>query len=214
MIQEQFSPQAPVRLDAAAVPNPFKVDGGSNGEVCPLQPLLVRPRNVDVIFAVDASADREDNFTNGTDLITAAQRAARFGNQYPFPKVPSSPNTFVNQGLTSRPTFFGCDEPDVPLVVYLANGAPSAKRRALGLPGITNTSTGQTSYTPEQAQTFMNEAFAIATQGLGGNSTSPGAQFSTCLACALVDRVRDRQRIPRQGLCSTCMENYCWDGKE
>ncbi|KAF8966683.1 hypothetical protein BDZ97DRAFT_625141, partial [Flammula alnicola] len=68
--------------------------GGSNGEVCPLQPLLARARGVDTIFAIDAPADRMDSFSNGTDLITTASRAARFGGLYPFPKVPSSPDTF------------------------------------------------------------------------------------------------------------------------
>ncbi|KAF8153380.1 lysophospholipase [Crassisporium funariophilum] len=231
LIQAEFPGQAPVRMDAAAVPNPFKginpgafssssesfvalVDGGSNGEVCPLQPLIVRARGVDTIIAIDAPADRPDSFSNGSDLINTASRAARFGSLYPFPKVPSSPDTFVNQGLTSRPTFFGCDEPNVPLVIYIANGAPSAQRRALGLPGITNVPTGITAYSPELAQSFMDEAFAIATQGLGNNVTVPGAQWSTCLACALVDRSRDRRRIAREGLCSTCFANFCWDGKE
>lgn len=65
-----------------------------------------------------------------------------------------------------------------------------------------------------QAQAFMDESFAIATQGLGNNSTDPGAQWSTCLACALVDRTRSRQGIAREGLCATCFTNFCWDGKE
>jgi lysophospholipase len=30
------------------------VDGGEDGEVIPLQPLLVKARGVDVIFAIDA----------------------------------------------------------------------------------------------------------------------------------------------------------------
>jgi len=65
-----------------------------------------------------------------------------------------------------------------------------------------------------QAQSFMDEAFAIATQGLGTNSTDPGAQWSTCLACALVDRARSRRQIRREGVCATCFQNFCWDGRE
>lgn len=30
------------------------VDGGSNGEVAPLQPLIVKARGVDTIFAIDS----------------------------------------------------------------------------------------------------------------------------------------------------------------
>ncbi|PPQ76329.1 hypothetical protein CVT26_008876 [Gymnopilus dilepis] len=192
LIQDQFPNQAPDSFSSSNESFVALVDGGSNGEVCPLQPLIVRARRVDTIFAIDA---------------TTASRAARFGGLYPFPKVPSSPDTFVNQNLTSRPTFFGCNEPDVPLVIYLANGAPSAKRRALGLPGITNISTSVTTYSSELAQSFMDEAFAIATQGLGNDKSSPGEEWSTCLACALVDRARSRRHIPRQGLPEAAMLN-------
>jgi lysophospholipase len=64
-------PQPGVELDTAQIPNPFLgvanttfiasnqeilnlIDGGENGEEVPLQPLLVKARGVDVIFAIDA----------------------------------------------------------------------------------------------------------------------------------------------------------------
>lgn len=66
-------PQSNVRLDVALYPNPFitdtvaggkfidkkenllqLVDGAFNGEQLPLQPLLVKAREVDVILAIDA----------------------------------------------------------------------------------------------------------------------------------------------------------------
>ncbi len=64
-------PQSNLELDAGLVPNPFMgmapktfidsnqtllamVDGGEDGEVDPLQPLLVKARGVDVILAIDA----------------------------------------------------------------------------------------------------------------------------------------------------------------
>ncbi|KAF8954226.1 acyl transferase/acyl hydrolase/lysophospholipase [Flammula alnicola] len=137
-----FTPEGPILQHQSRGLQRFEesfvalVDGGSNGEVCPLQPLLVRARGVDTIFAIDAPADLV--LVVIVNVLDHSEPRRRFGGLYPFPKVPSSPDTFVNQGLTSRPTFFGCDEPSVPLVIYLANGAPSAKRRALGLPGITN----------------------------------------------------------------------------
>lgn len=68
-----FVPQPGVQLDVAQFPNPFRspklgggafidsqedylgiVDGGLDGQVIPLQPLLVKARGVDVIFAIDA----------------------------------------------------------------------------------------------------------------------------------------------------------------
>jgi len=63
-------PQPGVELDVARYPNPFIgtndsfidsaqtvlsfVDGGEDGQVIPLQPLLVKAREVDVILALDA----------------------------------------------------------------------------------------------------------------------------------------------------------------
>ena len=64
-------PEPGLRLDSAAVPNPFYgvssstfpdsdqtilnlVDGGLDGEVTPYQPLLVKARGVDTILAIDA----------------------------------------------------------------------------------------------------------------------------------------------------------------
>ena len=64
-------PSHGIALDAAALPNPFYgvapdtfidsnqtllalVDGGDDGEVSPLQPMLVKSRGVDVLFVIDA----------------------------------------------------------------------------------------------------------------------------------------------------------------
>jgi lysophospholipase len=64
-------PQPGVELDVVRYPNPFfgvakhtfidssqtvlsMVDGGEDGEVIPIQPLLVKAREVDVIIAIDA----------------------------------------------------------------------------------------------------------------------------------------------------------------
>jgi len=64
-------PQPGVELDVSRYPNPFfgvangtfvdssqpvltMVDGGEDGQVIPLQPLLVKARGVDVIIAIDA----------------------------------------------------------------------------------------------------------------------------------------------------------------
>ncbi|KAH9476207.1 Lysophospholipase 3 [Psilocybe cubensis] len=239
VINATFPSPVSVRLDSAALPNPFKgvnprtypsssesylslVDGGSNGEVLPLQPLIMRSRGVDVIYAVDAPADLPNSYTNGSDIVNTAARAKRFssGKLYPFPRVPASPQTFIDKGLTLRPTIFGCLPEDerngAPIVVYVANGGASAEKRAKGEAGLTGTPTVQTTYSKEMAQAFMDESFAIATQGLGLNSTSvaPGQQWSTCLACAVVDRARARRGERRQGVCAECFNNYCWDGRE
>lgn len=64
-------PESSIELDAALWPNPFYgvapqtfissnqryltlVDGGEDGEVIPIQPLLVKARGLDTILAIDA----------------------------------------------------------------------------------------------------------------------------------------------------------------
>lgn len=64
-------PESGIELDVASWPNPFYgvapetfissnqtdlslVDGGEDGEVIPLQPLLVKARGIDTILAIDA----------------------------------------------------------------------------------------------------------------------------------------------------------------
>lgn len=67
----EMLPESGIEIDAAIWPNPFYgvapntfiasnqvdlslVDGGEDGEVIPIQPLLVKARGVDVILAIDA----------------------------------------------------------------------------------------------------------------------------------------------------------------
>ena len=64
-------PQPGVELDVSRYPNPFfgvanttfidssqtvlsMVDGGEDGQIIPIQPLLVKARNMDVIIAIDS----------------------------------------------------------------------------------------------------------------------------------------------------------------
>ncbi|KAJ7711530.1 hypothetical protein B0H14DRAFT_2645710 [Mycena olivaceomarginata] len=73
-----------VRLDGAIVPNALHgragfpeaheklltlADGGLDGANIPLQPLLVKARGIQAIIAHDATADKEDNFADGTAMI-------------------------------------------------------------------------------------------------------------------------------------------------
>ena len=46
------------------------VDGGEDGEVIPIQHLLVQAREVDIIFAIDATSD-ENNYAAGSSLIVS-----------------------------------------------------------------------------------------------------------------------------------------------
>ncbi|TDL15101.1 lysophospholipase [Rickenella mellea] len=232
LINATFPPTPGTELDATMYPNPFRnvgkrfidsdqdflrlVDGGEDGEVIPIQPLLVKPRGVDVILAIDASADLDDNFTAGGSLVAAQARASLFPGVYSFPPVPTSINTFVSQRLSSRPTFFGCDINDprsdspAPLIIYLANGAPPP-----GQPALTNTSSFQLSYAAPQLQSMLDQTFAIATEGIVNGTTGEKDQaWPACLACAVVDRSRERSNVRRSGVCKDCFARYCWNGIE
>ncbi|TDL15109.1 hypothetical protein BD410DRAFT_796692 [Rickenella mellea] len=244
-------PLSTVELDAAYYPNPFfgfknntfrdsdesfiRISNrGSDGEVIPLQPLLVKPRGVDVILAVDAS-NGNGGFATGSALIAAQNQARLFPSSYSFPPIPSTTEAFIAQGLVNRPTFFGCDSTHTinsttthtntpPLIIYIANGGPPP-----GEPALTNTPNLQLQYEPEQIQGMLDQVFTIATQGISPSLSSStnstkrhnnhpigykDPEWAACLACAIVDRARARSGVQRSGVCVGCMERYCWNGSE
>ena len=140
-------------------------------------------------------------------------RVKLFNTTYSFPSVPTNESTFLAQGLTTRPTFFGCNTAstsDAPLVIYIANGGPP-----LGETAATNTSTGQTQYPLAQVQTMLYAAFDMATQGIPSVNSKTSAEskdplWPACLACTVVDRSRRNLGLARSGVCTSCMKKYCW----
>ncbi|KDQ53831.1 hypothetical protein JAAARDRAFT_196951 [Jaapia argillacea MUCL 33604] len=218
-------PQPEVSMDVAYYPNPFQgvkagefidageaylrlTDGGNDGEVIPLQPLLVKARGIDVIIAVDANGDTTEGWSEGTSMVNAQTRANMYPSDYPFPMVPTNTSTFVSEGLNLHPTFFGCDNASTPLIIYIADGGP-----APGYPAVTNT-TGDT-FNETFAQAVLAQTFILATQGYPANtSESKDPEYPACLACAVVDRTRAREGIERSGVCSSCFARYCWNGTQ
>ncbi|KAJ7895004.1 lysophospholipase catalytic domain-containing protein [Mycena olivaceomarginata] len=242
LLNATYPQPATLRLDTSNFPNPFHgvapgtfadsgetvlamVDGGEDGQITPLQPMLVRDRAVDVLIAIDGINDTPDNFAGGVLLIATPhenlpQRALR-----PFPAVPTSLAAFAAANLTIRPTFFGCTPSPSPfagsntgtdpgpLLVYIANGAPPRN----GAPALTNTTMGQSIYTPDEIQGMLKQTFDIATQGaiieIDGKLVDEDPEWGACLACAVVDRVRERVGgVARSGVCETCFARYCWEG--
>ncbi|CAL1698537.1 unnamed protein product [Somion occarium] len=220
--------QPGIELDAGALPNPFfghakemfpdsdekflrLIDGGEGGEVTPYQPLLVKARGVDTIFAMDSQADNEISFTDGLSVIASQQRASLFSSAYSFPRVPTSVETFKSEGLTKHATFFGCDTTtsDAPVIIYSANGAPP-----LGQPPVTNLSGIETVFPPDQARAIFDQSFDIATQGIPitnvHGEVEKDPEWPICLACAVTDRMRLKAKAERSGICATCMARYCW----
>ncbi|BDD64010.1 Lysophospholipase 1 [Monascus purpureus] len=182
-----------------------QVDGGEDNQNIPLQPLIQPERHVDVIFAVDSSADTEHSWPNGSSLVTTYERslnATGIGNHTAFPAVPDV-NTFINLGLNSRPTFFGCNSSNTsspaPLIVYLPNH-----------PYVTdsNTSTFQLSYTDSQRDDIILNGYNVVTMG---NSTLD-ANWSTCVGCAVLSRSFERTNTNVPDVCNKCFNTYCWNG--
>ncbi|KAK1955821.1 lysophospholipase [Colletotrichum sublineola] len=184
------------------------VDGGEDLQNIPLHPLIQPIRAVDVIFAVDSSADTNFNWPNGTALRATYDRVAEpIANGTLFPPVPDA-NTFINLGLNRRPAFFGCDASNFtlrsgqrvpPLIVYLPN-APYVAH--------SNVSTFDPSYSLEQRNAIIQNGYDSATQG---NATLD-AEWPVCVACAVLSRSmgRDRQSVP--AACDACFQRYCWNG--
>jgi lysophospholipase len=191
------------------------VDGGEDLQNIPLNPVIQPVRQVDVIFAVDSSADTieaddpSQNWPNGTALVATYQRAnTPIMNSTSFPYIPGQ-DTFVALGLNNRPTFFGCNSKNVtkgnnipPLIVYLPNS-----------PYVfwSNTSTfDKLSYTLGERAGMIENGYDVVTQG---NSTREGASnWPTCVGCAVLSRSLERNGQAVPDVCKQCFQQYCWNG--
>ncbi|KAJ6260505.1 Lysophospholipase [Drechslerella dactyloides] len=185
------------------------VDGGEDLQNIPLQPLIHPARAVDVVFAVDSSADTPApgaNWPNGTAMVATYERSLDgIANGTTFPPVPDE-NTFINLGLNTRPTFFGCDVKNFsssahipPLVVYVPNAPYIA---------FSNVSTFTFSYNISQRNAIIDNGYLVATRG---NSTQD-EQWPTCVGCAIMSRVWSRNNDKVPDVCNQCFKRYCWDG--
>ncbi|ORY57151.1 lysophospholipase [Pseudomassariella vexata] len=182
------------------------VDGGEDLQNIPLHPLIQPERGVDVIFAIDSSADTTYNWPNGTALRASWERSFEsIGNGTQFPAVPDA-ETFINLGLNSRPTFFGCDvnnftsdSPVPPLIVYVPNTPYTA---------WSNVSTFTPTYSDSERNNIIQNGFNVATMG---NSTV-GSDWRTCAGCAVLQRsfVKTGTNVPPA--CQRCFDSYCWNG--
>ncbi|KAH8119292.1 phospholipase B [Phellopilus nigrolimitatus] len=218
--------------DVANWPNPFQslkpdtfedsnskwlelIDGSSNEEDIPLGALFVKSRALDVIVAVDASADDPTfGWPNGSSLIFSSQRMSNILNtsHQSFPPIPPSTAEFLSSGVNQRPTFFGCDPtqtpPEYPLLIYLPNTPPIN-----GDDPVTNTGTFQIQYSGKFSTVFLNQAHNSTILGFTPKSIDPDTSFGGCLQCAAIDRARYKisPTVPRSAFCTTCFMRYCFD---
>ncbi|KAL8849695.1 MAG: hypothetical protein Q9221_005305 [Calogaya cf. arnoldii] len=181
------------------------VDGGEDLQNIPLHPLIQPNRQVDVIFAVDSSADTDTVWPNGTALVATYERnlnSTGIGNGTSFPSIPDT-NTFVNLGLNTRPTFFGCNSSNTssisPLIVYIPN-APYVFQ--------SNVTTFTFSYNTTARNSMVQNGYDVATMGNG--TVDP--QWPVCVGCAILSRSLERTETQVPQACEQCFQRYCWDG--
>ncbi|KAF5026368.1 hypothetical protein F66182_1576 [Fusarium sp. NRRL 66182] len=182
------------------------VDGGEDLQNIPLHPLLLSHRQVDVIFAVDGSADTKTHWPNGTALLATYERSEGgiSTQNSEFPKVPDQ-NTFVNLGLNKRPAFFGCDIDSKsvtgPLIVYLPN-APYTY--------LSNFTTFDLEYSDDERDKIIQNGYNVATMGNG--TVDP--DWPACVGCAVLARSFTRTGTDMPSKCVDCFSRYCWNGTE
>lgn len=150
------------------------------------------------------------NWPNGSSLVQTYMRSLEpISNGTLFPAVPDT-QTFINLGLNTRPTFFGCDSTNFtrtngasipPLVVYLPN-----------YPYVTYSN--QPTISPTTNNTYRDAMIAngyeVATMA---NGTLAGYEnWSQCVGCAILSRSFDRTGTTVPEACRRCFQQYCWDG--
>lgn len=191
----------------------YLVDGGEDGQNIPLNPMIQPERDLDVIFAYDNSADTDDNYPDGSSLVATFQRQFwKQGNGTIFPYVPST-SVFLSEGLTQKPTFFGCNALDLepllkkgqnvsdvyksPLIVYTANREFSYD---------SGKSTFKLSYSNSERDSMIQNGFEVATR----DNLELDSEFAACVSCAIIRREQERQGIAQTDQCQQCFEKYCW----
>ncbi|KAH7137383.1 lysophospholipase [Dactylonectria estremocensis] len=205
--------------DIASWPNPFYkynpsdnmnannsiltlVDGGEDLQNIPLHPLILPKRQVDVVFAIDGSADTTTYWPNGTALVATYSRSKSRASteSSDFPTIPDQ-NTFINLGLNMRPTFFGCNDSAAsgPLIVYLPNTPYSYH---------SNVSTFDLEYSIDERNQIIENGYNVATMGNG----TVDSNWPTCVSCAILARSLARTKTDVPGECSDCFSRYCWNG--
>lgn len=175
------------------------VDGGEDGQVVPLNPLLQKERAVDIIFAFDNSADNSFSWPTASSLqATAARQSNQTHLANTFPPVPDQ-NTYINNNLYKRPLFLGCYAPAAPLIVWNSNGYYTYP---------SNTSTLKFTYSNTEMKNIVQNTYAVATYGNG----SIDAEYPACVGCAIIQRELERRGGKQTEQCKQCFERYCWDG--
>jgi len=115
--------------------------------------MLQRARGVDVLFVNDNSADTNDNWPNGTKILTTHVQSF----SHDLTRMPYIPEvaTFVKKGLIKRATIFRCDEASKITIVYLLNSAQTYP---------SNMATAKFQYLKMETRKMIENGMAVAMQ--------------------------------------------------
>lgn len=187
------------------------VDAALDLQNLPLPALLAPARDIDVILAIDSSADTDTNWPNGASMVATYERyidpsSSVVANGTTFPSIPDT-NTFINLGLNARPTFFGCNASNMtgpspgPIVVYIPQAPYSF---------LSNISTFELTYNASTRNAMVQNGYNVAT--LANGTLEDSASWTACLGCAVLGRSFDRTGTVMPEQCRECFSRYCWDG--
>ncbi|KIW05489.1 uncharacterized protein PV09_03373 [Verruconis gallopava] len=168
----------------------YLVDGGVSNQNNPIWPFIQPYRDVDVILVNDNSADTDDNWPNGTEVLHTYEQAQN-RKLTKMPSIPT-PDVIVSNNLNKHAIFLGCHDASKVTIVWL----PNAKYNF-----DSNVSTSQFQFTSDETAGMIANGNMIATQG-GDN------QWSICLACAITHKTA--RYLPDE--CKACLEKYCVSG--
>ncbi|KAF9264260.1 phospholipase B [Marasmius fiardii PR-910] len=190
------------------------LDGASNLENVPYGPLFVKKRGLDVIVTVESSADDPQSWPNGSAQIITSKRLNTIlkPSHQLFPPIPATPQEWIDTGIRSRPTFFGCDPdtnpPEYPFMIYLPNAPPFN-----GGDPVANTATFRLTYTLKHSHLMFDQVHNNVISGFVPDTNNADPNFGKCLQCAAIDRARLKvqPQIPRSDFCQKCFQQYCFD---
>lgn len=163
-------------------------DGGEANQNDPIWPFLQPYRDVDVLIVNDNSADTSANYPNGSEILTTYVQSTN-RNLTKMPYIPSV-DTFIAEGLNTRPTFFGCTESDKLTIIYIPN---------VNMTYDSGQSTYKLEYTTDETDGMISNGVAMAEQPDDDN-------WATCLGCAILAKASSTLPLD----CTACFAQYCY----
>ena len=167
----------------------FLVDGAETERLIPLVPLLQPARGVNVVIAMDNSADVDD-FPDGRALL-ATQNYTKANGLTRMPVIPENIKIKMTSGSwNKRPAFFGCHDREKVTIVYLPN---------MEYTFASNLKTEEVEFDSEEVEGMIENGLQIASKG--GDEG-----WAMCLGCVFLEKTVSG--LPE--VCEACWKEYCF----